>query len=226
MLTCFLTVLVHRYSYLSSCQIKQIPVPALAAPNCLVVTWVTNRQKHLHFVKDELYPHWSVKTVAEWHWVKVSSQFVLLLSWRLRGLALWHFILWFVCLLPLAFIFEKYGIISIFLMIKEKYLKEMDTKIFHCLFLIPLWQITGAGEFVFPLDSLHKKPYEVLVLGRVQGDVKETLRYARIFMVNVFFEAARIFLIRISVCLSVYLSHLFIIQCNVPKSSLASSLWN
>ncbi|XP_062488872.1 N(6)-adenine-specific methyltransferase METTL4 [Pezoporus occidentalis] len=95
-----------RYSYLSSCQIKQIPVPALAAPNCLVVTWVTNRQKHLHFVKDELYPHWSVKTLAEWHWVK----------------------------------------------------------------------ITGAGEFVFPLDSLHKKPYEVLVLGRVQGDAKETSR--------------------------------------------------
>lgn len=37
-----------------------------------------------------------------------------------------------------------------------------------------------------PLDSLHKKPYEVLVLGRVQGDVKEALRYVRIFMVNVF----------------------------------------
>ncbi|NXG56612.1 METL4 protein, partial [Hemiprocne comata] len=96
----------NRYSYLSSWQIKQIPVPALAAPNCLVVTWVTNRQKHLRFVKDELYPHWSVKTLAEWHWVK----------------------------------------------------------------------ITRGGEFVLPLDSLHKKPYEVLVLGRVQGDVKEALR--------------------------------------------------
>ncbi|NXT50131.1 METL4 protein, partial [Pluvianellus socialis] len=96
----------NRYSHLSSWQIKQIPVPALAAPNCLVVTWVTNRQKHLHFVKNELYPHWSVKTLAEWHWVK----------------------------------------------------------------------ITRAGEFVLPLDSLHKKPYEVLVLGRVQGDVKEALR--------------------------------------------------
>ncbi|XP_017687998.1 PREDICTED: methyltransferase-like protein 4 isoform X2 [Lepidothrix coronata] len=96
----------NRYSHLSSWQIKQIPVPTLAAPNCLVVTWVTNRQKHLHFVKDELYPHWSVKTLAEWHWVK----------------------------------------------------------------------ITRAGEFVLPLDSLHKKPYEVLVLGRVQGDVKEALR--------------------------------------------------
>ncbi|NWY40421.1 METL4 protein, partial [Sylvia atricapilla] len=96
----------NRYSHLSSWQIKQIPVPELAAPNCLVVMWVTNRQKHLRFVKDELYPHWSVKTLAEWHWVK----------------------------------------------------------------------ITTAGEFVLPLDSLHKKPYEVLVLGRVQGDVKEALR--------------------------------------------------
>ncbi|NXS16854.1 METL4 protein, partial [Mystacornis crossleyi] len=96
----------NRYSHLSSWQIKQIPVPALAAPNCLVVTWVTNRQKHLRFVKDELYPYWSVKTLAEWHWVK----------------------------------------------------------------------ITTGGEFVLPLDSLHKKPYEVLVLGRVQGDVKETSR--------------------------------------------------
>ncbi|NXV10164.1 METL4 protein, partial [Cettia cetti] len=96
----------NRYSHLSSWQIKQIPVPALAAPNCLVVMWVTNRQKHLRFVKDELYPHWSVKTLAEWHWVK----------------------------------------------------------------------ITTTGEFVLPLDSLHKKPYEVLVLGRVQGDVKEALR--------------------------------------------------
>ncbi|KAM3679536.1 N(6)-adenine-specific methyltransferase METTL4 isoform 3-T3 [Ammospiza maritima maritima] len=96
----------NRYSSLSSWQIKQIPVPALAASNCLVVTWVTNRQKHLRFVKDELYPHWSVKTLAEWHWVK----------------------------------------------------------------------ITTAGEFVLPLDSLHKKPYEVLILGRVQGNVKEALR--------------------------------------------------
>ncbi|NWZ39158.1 METL4 protein, partial [Brachypodius atriceps] len=96
----------NRYSHLSSWQIKQIPLPALAAPNCLVVMWVTNRQKHLRFVKDELYPHWSVKTLAEWHWVK----------------------------------------------------------------------ITTAGEFVLPLNSLHKKPYEVLVLGRVQGDVKEALR--------------------------------------------------
>ncbi|KAJ7338718.1 hypothetical protein JRQ81_012620 [Phrynocephalus forsythii] len=95
-----------RYGYLSHWQIKQIPVPALAAPDCLVVTWVTNRQKHLQFVKRELYPFWSVHGIVEWYWVK----------------------------------------------------------------------ITRSGEFVFPLDSLHKKPYEILVLGRVQGHKDAPLR--------------------------------------------------
>ncbi|XP_048364200.1 N(6)-adenine-specific methyltransferase METTL4 isoform X2 [Sphaerodactylus townsendi] len=96
----------NRYSYLSPWQIKQIPVPALAAPECLVVTWVTNRQKHIRFVKNELYPHWAVHGVTEWYWVK----------------------------------------------------------------------ITRSGEFVFPLDSSHKKPYEILVLGRIQGGTDMPLR--------------------------------------------------
>ncbi|NXX47516.1 METL4 protein, partial [Tricholaema leucomelas] len=95
-----------RYSALAPWQIKQLPVPALAAPSCLVLTWVTNRQRHLRFVRDQLYPHWALQPLAEWHWVK----------------------------------------------------------------------ITKAGEFVLPLDSLHKKPYEVLVLGRAPGDAKEALR--------------------------------------------------
>ncbi|XP_063307577.1 N(6)-adenine-specific methyltransferase METTL4 [Pelobates fuscus] len=88
------------YNYLSAVEIKQLPVPALAYPDCIVIIWVTNRQKHLRFVKEELFPHWSIKTLAEWHWVK----------------------------------------------------------------------ITKSGELVFPLDSDHKKPYEILVLGRLQKD--------------------------------------------------------
>ncbi|KAF6088617.1 methyltransferase like 4 [Phyllostomus discolor] len=96
----------NRYSYLSQLQIKQIPIPKLAAPNCLVITWVTNRQTHLRFVKEELYPSWSVETVAEWHWLK----------------------------------------------------------------------ITNSGEFVFPLDSPHKKPYECLILGRFQEKTALPLR--------------------------------------------------
>ncbi|XP_036761733.1 N(6)-adenine-specific methyltransferase METTL4 isoform X1 [Manis pentadactyla] len=98
----------NRYSYLSPLQIKQIPISKLAAPNCLVITWVTNRQKHLRFIKEELYPSWSVDVVAEWHWVK----------------------------------------------------------------------ITNSGEFVFPLDSPHKKPYEGLILGRVQEKAALPIRNA------------------------------------------------
>nr|XP_040023833.1 N(6)-adenine-specific methyltransferase METTL4 [Gasterosteus aculeatus aculeatus] len=86
----------RRYSSLPSSQLKRLPIPTLASPNCLVVTWVTNRPSHLRFVRDELYPHWGLEVVAQWFWVKV----------------------------------------------------------------------TASGEFVFPLDSDHKKPYEVLVLGR------------------------------------------------------------
>ncbi|XP_076991985.1 N(6)-adenine-specific methyltransferase METTL4 isoform X2 [Tamandua tetradactyla] len=100
----------NRYSYLSPFQIKQIPIPKLAAPDCLVITWVTNRQKHLRFVKEELYPFWSVEVVAEWHWVKITS----------------------------------------------------------------------SGEFVFPLDSPHKKPYEGLILGRVREKTALPLRNADI----------------------------------------------
>ncbi|ERE83553.1 methyltransferase-like protein 4 [Cricetulus griseus] len=96
----------NRYSCLSPQQIKQMPVPKLAAADCLIVTWVTNRQKHLCFVKEELYPSWSVEVIAEWYWVK----------------------------------------------------------------------ITHSGEFVFPLDSPHKKPYECLVLGRVREKAASVLR--------------------------------------------------
>ncbi|KAF6737678.1 Methyltransferase-like protein 4 [Oryzias melastigma] len=86
----------RRYSSLPSSQLKRLPIPQLASPNCLVVTWVTNRPSHLRFVCDELYPHWNVQVVAKWFWVKVTT----------------------------------------------------------------------LGQFVFPLDSQHKKPYETLVLGR------------------------------------------------------------
>ncbi|XP_056289806.1 N(6)-adenine-specific methyltransferase METTL4 [Pseudoliparis swirei] len=89
----------RRYSSLPSSQLKRLPIPTLASPNCLVVTWVTNRPSHLRFVRDELYPHWGVDVVAEWFWVKVTT----------------------------------------------------------------------SGQFVFPLDSHHKKPYEVLVLGRYRS---------------------------------------------------------
>lgn len=35
-------------------------------------------------------------------------------------------------------------------------------------------KVTTSGQFVFPLDSEHKKPYEVLVLGRFSSDVDKS----------------------------------------------------
>ena len=39
-------------------------------------------------------------------------------------------------------------------------------------------KITTSGELVFDLDSLHKKPYELLLLGRYQGKVFSMWQYA------------------------------------------------
>uniref|UniRef100_A0A665WKV0 Methyltransferase like 4 n=1 Tax=Echeneis naucrates TaxID=173247 RepID=A0A665WKV0_ECHNA len=104
----------RRYNSLPSSQLKRLPVPQLASPNCLVVTWVTNRPSHLRFVRDELYPHWGIEVIAQWFWVKVTT----------------------------------------------------------------------SGEFVFPLDSPHKKPYEVLVLGRYRPSA-DTPRRCKILNVPV-----------------------------------------
>ena len=124
-----------RYSSLPSTQLKRLPVPLLASPDCLVVTWVTNRPSHLRFVRDELYPHWGVEVVAEWFWVKVGE-------------------LW----ITTSFTHE--------------YLTHLVwIKMFYVLALLS--QVTSSGQFVFPLDSDHKKPYEVLVLGRYRSSAAE-----------------------------------------------------
>lgn len=75
------------------------PIEKLAAPGCIVVVWVTNRQSHQRFVKERLFPRWNVQFLARWHWLKVTT----------------------------------------------------------------------SGEFVYDLDSPHKKPYEALLLGRYKN---------------------------------------------------------
>ncbi|XP_062612311.1 N(6)-adenine-specific methyltransferase METTL4-like [Saccostrea cucullata] len=84
------------YGSLRDEDLLSICMKKLAAPGCLVVVWVTNRMKHLEFVKETLFPKWSVTHVAEWHWLKVT----------------------------------KYG------------------------------------EMIYDINSDHKKPYEIILLGR------------------------------------------------------------
>ena len=35
--------------------------------------WVTNRERHLRFVHEELLPHWGLQHVATWFWLKVTD---------------------------------------------------------------------------------------------------------------------------------------------------------
>ena len=86
----------HKYNWLSENDLLQIPLPCLCKEDCLVVIWVTNKVKLADFVREELFPCWSIDLVGEWHWIKVTTD----------------------------------------------------------------------GEFVFDLDSPHKKPYELLLLGK------------------------------------------------------------
>ena len=39
--------------------------------NGLVLVWVTNKQKYLEFVRDQLFVEWGVQLVGHWHWAKV-----------------------------------------------------------------------------------------------------------------------------------------------------------
>ena len=84
-----------RYDTLSFDEIASLPMQELCKDGCMIIIWVTNKQKIMKWVKETLFKKWGVTFITEWHWVK----------------------------------------------------------------------LTTAGEPVFPWDSLHKKPYETMLLG-------------------------------------------------------------
>ena len=45
----------------------------LLQDGCLVVMWVTNRERHIRFVHEELLPHWGLDHIATWLWLKVTN---------------------------------------------------------------------------------------------------------------------------------------------------------
>ena len=66
---------VYRYDSLSDLDLLKLPVPALASDGCLVVVWVTNKQRQQQFVIDQLFPAWGVKHWVRWYWLKVCHNF-------------------------------------------------------------------------------------------------------------------------------------------------------
>ena len=84
-----------KYSTLSFDEIAGLPIQEFCQDGCLIIVWVTNKQKVINWVKENLFQMWNVSFLTEWHWVK----------------------------------------------------------------------LTTSGNPVFPWDSMHKKPYEILLLG-------------------------------------------------------------
>ncbi|KAL5015761.1 hypothetical protein ScPMuIL_005350 [Solemya velum] len=62
-----------KYQQLNNSDLINIPIPKLATAGCLLVVWVTNKEHHRSFVKDELFPAWNTEVLAEWHWLKVTN---------------------------------------------------------------------------------------------------------------------------------------------------------
>jgi len=65
-----------RYSTLSDSDLLQLPVAGLCTQNALVVVWVTNKLRQQRFVKERLFPHWSVTGLADWYWLKVDIAYI------------------------------------------------------------------------------------------------------------------------------------------------------
>jgi len=93
-----------RYSTLTFEQIASLPMDELCQDGCLIIIWVTNKQKILKWVKESLFKQWGITFITEWHWVK----------------------------------------------------------------------LTALAEPVFPWESMHKKPYETLIIGFFQNCPKLT----------------------------------------------------
>ncbi|KAI8391261.1 MT-A70-like protein, partial [Radiomyces spectabilis] len=73
---------VHRSGHYESQDIYdlfKIPLSSLLRSDnsdnpALVAVWITNKPKFKRFVTDKLFPSWGLETVAEWHWLKVTTE--------------------------------------------------------------------------------------------------------------------------------------------------------
>ncbi|CAK8690297.1 unnamed protein product [Clavelina lepadiformis] len=72
----------HKYRSLPFDKIASIPLHKLCASECLVVIWVTNKQKIMKWVRNVLFPRWNICYLAQWHWVKVTTNGIPVFPWE------------------------------------------------------------------------------------------------------------------------------------------------
>ena len=46
----------------------------ISTKDCIVAVWVTNKPKFKNFIINKLFPSWQLECVAEWTWLKVTTQ--------------------------------------------------------------------------------------------------------------------------------------------------------
>ncbi|KAH9499928.1 Methyltransferase-like protein 4 [Bulinus truncatus] len=61
------------YTTLDEVDLKLLPIKTLSNEGCLICVWVTNNERMIKFVKEELFPLWSVEWKANWLWMKVTK---------------------------------------------------------------------------------------------------------------------------------------------------------
>ncbi|XP_022248183.1 methyltransferase-like protein 4 isoform X2 [Limulus polyphemus] len=62
------------YAVVANEKLCHLPIPQLAKPGTLVLVWSTNNDNQISFIKNQLFPYWSVYHCADWYWVKVTQK--------------------------------------------------------------------------------------------------------------------------------------------------------
>ena len=64
-----------RYNMMWEVDLEKLPMKELTTEDALLFVWVTNKQKLVRYVKETLFPLWSVRLLAQWYWLKVGIHF-------------------------------------------------------------------------------------------------------------------------------------------------------
>ncbi|KAL7672473.1 hypothetical protein ACOME3_007357 [Neoechinorhynchus agilis] len=62
------------YKWLNNEDLLAIPISKIASESgCMIACWCTNCDRHIEFVKAELFPKWSVQYFQTYYWLKVTQ---------------------------------------------------------------------------------------------------------------------------------------------------------
>ena len=78
---------VFRYNLMWEVDLEKLPMKELTTEDALLFVWVTNKQKLVRYVKETLFPLWSVQLLTQWYWLKVDMNFHFLVTQNILSIA-------------------------------------------------------------------------------------------------------------------------------------------